>query len=249
MNVRLPSSTPSAHASLLLDRYLVDDVARLEKRDKDTPSQEEWRRLTHIAPSTAYKLAFHRWKELLPPTGFTEGHPPFVRIAQEGRTTGRFVTDLRAEGVFEANIRLHHTYGVPLVPGAGLKGALRSFVKHSLGQPEAAAFLFGAMGSAGFAKIYDAWWVPVEENGQTPNPLALDVISVHHADYYGGRAAPTDFDQPIPMHHVTAQGKFWFVLEAPNREWAAYLEKILIRALASGGVGAKKTSGYGGFKL
>lgn len=244
MRVILPASTPSAHPGLLLDRYLVDE-ARL--KNKETPSEPEWQRLTEIAPSAAYKLAFQRWKALLPPTGPAEANPPFVRIVKEGRTTGRFVTGLGAEGVFEVNIRLHHTYGVPFVPGTGLKGALRAFLEGPLGQKEAADFLFGTTESAGFARIYDAWYVPGSETSKTPSGLDLDVISMHHRDYYSGEKDPTDFDQPVPIHFLTAQGKFLFILEAPNSEWAAYLEKLLTAALASRGVGAKKTSGYGRF--
>jgi len=227
----------------------VDDIARLEKRGTPTPSEEEWRRLTQVAPPPAYKLAFKRWKELLPPTGFAENNLRLVRIVREGRTTGRFVTGLGAEGVFEVNVRLHHTYGVPFVPGTALKGALRAFMENALGQREASAFLFGTTQAAGFARVYDAWLVPESGSSKSPSGLELDVISVHHPNYYAGRADPTDFDQPTPIHFLTAQGKFLFVFEAPNREWATYLEKLLASALASSGVGAKKTSGYGRFKF
>src|SRR5689334_5892447 len=89
MKVTLPSSTPSSHANLLLDRYLVGDLDRLEK--KDTPSEEEWRRVIQVAPPGTYKLAFERWKKLLPPTRPGEVKAPFVRLAREGQATGRFV--------------------------------------------------------------------------------------------------------------------------------------------------------------
>jgi len=251
VRVRLPASTPSAHPGLLLDRYLVDDIARLGTKDKNKPSEEEWQRLTQIAPSAAYKLAFQRWKAMLPLTSVAETNPPFVRIAREGQTTGRFVTGLGAEGVFEVNIRLPHTYGVPFVPGTALKGSLRAFMKTSLGENEAADFLFGTTESAGFARVYDAWWIPVTEGSKTPSGLDLDVISIHHPDYYNdnGKSSPTYFYHPVPIHFLTVHGKFLFVLEAPNSEWAEYLEKVLTTALASRGVGAKKTSGYGRFRF
>ena len=244
MRIQLPGSTPSAHAGLLLDRYLVDDLVRLER--KDTPDVEEWRRLMNIAPSIAYKLAFKRWKEMLPAT-VPDGVNASMRIAKEGRVTGRFITGLGAEGVFEVNIRLHHTYGVSFVPGTALKGALRSFMENVLGQAEAASFLFGTTENAGFAKVYDAWYVP--GSGRTSSGLDLDVISIHHQDYYSRKGSPTDFDQPVPVHFLTAQGKFLFVLEAPSREWGTYLEKLLASALECAGVGAKKTSGYGRFEF
>jgi CRISPR-associated protein Cmr6 len=239
MIIPLPGSTPSAHSGMLLDRYLVD-LQGLEQ--KKTPSDAEWRQLLHVKPPAAYKLAFDRWNKAVSPRS------PAVRVTREGTVAGRFVTGLGAEGVFDINIRLHHTYGVPFVPGTGLKGALRAYMEHSLDHTEAAAFLFGTTESAGFARVFDAWWVP----GSAPScGLALDVISMHHPEYYGGsgRKAPTDFEQPTPVHFLTAQGKFLFVLEAPTQEWGAYLENLLPDALASSGVGAKKTSGYGRFSF
>lgn len=237
MNISLPPSTPSAHPNLLLDRHVVD-LNRLEK--KETPDPEEWRRVINIAPPAAYRQAFERWKRLFPPTP--------SRIVRTGEVTGRFVTGLGAEGVFEVNIRLHHTYGAPFIPGTGLKGALHAFLKQALRQEREAALLFGSLEAAGLAKIYDAWWIPGSARVGNSG-LALDVISVHHPGYYQGKSAPTDFDQPTPVHFLTTQGKFLFILEAPNQAWAEYLDKLLAAALASNGVGAKKTSGYGRFEI
>jgi CRISPR-associated protein Cmr6 len=244
MIIQLPGSTPSAHANLLLDRYV--DPERLQKKEnKETHSDAEWQRLLNTMPPSAYKLAFNRWKSIISPQSADSANSSLVRLVREGQVAGRFVTGLGAESVFEVNIRLHHTYGVPFVPGTGLKGSLRAFMENVLGHFHEAEFLFGTTESAGFAKFFDAWWVP----GSAPaSGLALDVISVHHPQYYNGQGAPTDFEQPNPVHFLTAQGKFLFVLEIP-RDWESYMDKLLAAALASSGVGAKKTSGYGRFSF
>jgi CRISPR-associated protein Cmr6 len=221
----------------LLDRYLLDNdrIAR-----KETPEPRDWQRITDIRPPRAYSLAFERWKRTLGQSRFP--------VLHEASCAGRFVTGLGAEGVFEVNIRLHHTYGVPLVPGSGVKGALRAYLE-GLGSREEAAFLFGQPDSAGYAQVHDGWWIPGSAGPAGPGGLALDVISVHHPDYYAGRpdSSPTDFDQPIPVHFLTAQGKFLFAVSAPSEEWRSFVAKLLRDTLGSGGLGAKKASGYGRF--
>jgi CRISPR-associated protein Cmr6 len=162
------------------------------------------------------------------------------------------LTGTGAASVFDTSYQFHPVYGVPYLPGTGLRGALRATMTKQF--PLEAQALFGSSTegreAAGYASVYDALWVP----GSAQSPYAVDVLTVHHQDYYGaqdGQAvpAPTDFDQPNPVHFITAQGKMLFVLEAPNAEWLGFLRQVLEVTLHHSGTGAKKSSGYGRFAL
>lgn len=118
--------------------------------------------------------------------------------------------------VTDGTILLHHTYGVPYLPGSALKGALRSRLdKLAAGNgPEARRIqtltdeILGRLGReegersgtslaseeesgslASLLDFYDALWIP-EAPPQAPagwSPLALDIVNPHHPTYYTER--------------------------------------------------------------
>src|ERR1039458_6360148 len=189
--------------------------------------------------SGVYKLAYQRWRAAV------QAAPLAVRI--EAKVRGRLALGLGIESVTEIGCRLHHTYGVPVIPASGLKGALRA----AMVAPEdveawkkRSNFLFGSPESLGFADVLDAWWVPEPGSG-----LAVDVVTAHHPAYYTGSAdaAPTDFDDPVPNHFLTITGKFAFAVVAPNESWKQFIDKLLRQVLEDRGLGAKRSSGYGRF--
>jgi CRISPR-associated protein Cmr6 len=189
-----------------------------------------------------YELAFRRWRSLFEP-------PPPHRLVLEGRLVGRLALGLGAENVTENGLRLHQTYGTPVIPGSSLKGVLRDAVPNTPKRYQ--DFLFGPAPDPsgvrieerqGAAIFYDAWWIPGSSSG-----LALDVVTVHHQPYYQKKAPPTDFDMPIPVSFLTLTGAFLFVIDAPNAAWREYLAKVLRRVLSVEGIGAKRSAGYGRF--
>lgn len=155
-------------------------------------------------------------------------------------------------GLLETGCAIHHTYGVPFIPGSSIKGALRSFVQQRGMDAAVIEELFGAEfgadrydgGLSGLARFHDAWWVP----GSAPRPLVPEVVTSHHLQYYGseGEVPATDMDSPIPNALVAVQGSFLFVVEAPVA-WAGLLRKMLVQAAMEHGFGARTRSGYGLF--
>ncbi len=242
MNRRLPrlnpAGAPHAHKGLILDKFVpvkegtkdesnFEALAAIARRDSAYP---------------AYKLAYQRW------TGWMDARENAVRL--QGAVKGRMAIGLGMKGTTEIGCRLHHTYGVPVIPGSSLRGALRAALEASSKKEaeiwkQRADFLFGTQDSAGFARVYDAWWIP--EDGRSG--LSVDVITTHHQQYYTGNqgAAHTDFDSPIPVHYLTVTGKFYFAIDAPNDSWSKFLEKLLRQALETNGIGAKRAAGYGRF--
>jgi CRISPR-associated protein Cmr6 len=237
MNARLRvSPAVGAHKGLVLDKFLP-----IKKEGESNLAElEKVARMDSAHP--AYRLAFERWVALTKRFEFA------CRL--QGTVRGRLALGLGGESVTEIGCRLHHTYGVPFIPGSSLKGVLRN----ALAPPDSpengewkrrADFLFGTTQEKGFATVYDVWWIPQAGS----SGLTLDVLTSHHSEYYTGKgdAPPGDFDDPVPNHFLTYSGNFLFVIETPNESWKSFIQKLLMNVLSEKGVGAKRSSGYGRF--
>ena len=232
----------SAHAGLLLQRGLTDWEAG-EKNQKRALIDT----LTKVRASPLYALAFDRWLML------TYQKPQ--RFAQTAAMIdGRLFTGLATGGTLETGVCTHHTYGVPMLPGSGIKGAVRSYA-HSIGlEGKYLQVLFGsdeeedAVSTASGSLIWhDAWWLEGHEhNARTP--FVGEVITVHHQEYYSESSAVADgSESPIPNQQLAVQGGFYFVIEG-DPQWAQFAMDLLKNALFEQGMGAKSASGYGYFK-
>jgi CRISPR-associated protein Cmr6 len=175
--------------------------------------------------------------------------------------TGSSVTD--------GSILLHHTWGIPYLPGSALKGLARAALtavglRHrTLIDQQVLGQLLGQGPSdegserSAFLDFLDAPWVPLppeEQEQPTRSPLALDVVTPHHSRYYtqsSERRFPTDFDEPVPTHRlsISPQTRFHLVIEAHESVPTAWLnfmmDDVLLPALQQDGIGAWTTSGYG----
>lgn len=207
------------HPGLVLQRYLV--------RQSDP---EERRKLLDAACEAArsdllravYAEAYRRWER-----SFAGGRP----FRSERLTTaGRLIVGLGSENVLETGLRLHHTYGVPIIPGSALKGLASHYCDETWGQrhcgedapPENRRFrckrstdeiegdyhrlLFGTTEDGGVVTFHDAWIVPESLNH---GALRLDVMTPHHPQWQSENAPPpTDFDSPTPVSFLSVAGMF-----------------------------------------
>ena len=236
------------HPGLWLDKFLKEQT---EQGGENTYTAH-FEAATNIPVSPAYRKFYDRWKKMLKTAG--------ARVAK-ATTLGRLVIGLGAESVLENAITLHRTYGVPVIPGSALKGLAAAYARNRLEDEawhvktdqqgkivhmgEAYKTLFGDTASAGYVTFFDALYVPGSATGD--KPLALDVVTVHHPDYYQGKdSPPADWDSPNPVPFVSVRGgvKFLVALDGPD-EWVEAAFAILERALAEEGIGAKTNSGYG----
>ena len=210
-----------------------------------------------------YRQAFDQWTRSFPDDPLN----PFVDL----RTTGRLIVGLGSESVLETGIRLHSTYGLPVIPGSGFKGLAAHYSDHVWGQRHLAddakgenkAFrregpddehqfhklLFGTTADGGVIAFHDAWILP-ECLGNSG--LELDVMTPHHPRWQTNAAAPTDFDSPIPVAFLSVCGTFrvrlsWAgpVGHSQSGAWTTLAMSLLKEALAEWGVGGKTSSGYG----
>lgn len=199
-----------------------------------------------VAAQTAppiYKRAYQRWRTL------TSDPAYFQRWI--GRVEGRLFIGLGEPHVLETNLTFSQPYGVPMLPGSTLKGLARAQAKYQEDLDQTViSVLFGQQdgppeeNDAGYLLFHDAWWIP--DSAHTP--LAREVVTVHHPDYYGqeGGQAATDFDSPNPNAQLAARGAFLFVVEGVGG-WATLGLRLLRTALENVGVGGKTAAGYGYF--
>jgi CRISPR-associated protein Cmr6 len=220
-----PEQVRRANAGLRLDKFM----------DQWSP---DWKLLAQPRMDDgAYRLAYQRWERHW-------SQDAVGRILVRGRVAARLAAGLGGESALEVGIRLHHCYGTPVIPGSAIKGVLRARIQDSRLQE----FLFGNQESTAFAMFQDAWWIP-----ESRSPLVLDVITVHHPDYYAGKHAPTDFDNPTPVQFLSVRGSFLFIAEFlgddASGHWKAYLERLLKDTLEKDGIGGKRSAGYGRFQF
>jgi CRISPR type III-B/RAMP module RAMP protein Cmr6 len=243
---------------LLLQRYLTKDATG------EHGDPEERRALLDAAIHAArsdplraiYGQAFTRWDD-----SFKDDLLHVTDLC----TGGRLIIGLGNENVLETGIRLHHTYGIPVIPGSALKGLASHYCDHSWGQrgekeppDENQQFrrdgkyhdlLFGTTDDGGVIAFHDAWILPESLND---GGLMLDVMTPHHPKWQTNEAPPTDFDSPIPVAFLSVSGMFrvrvsWAgPFECQEAEkWTDLAFCLLKEALAEWGVGGKTSSGYG----
>lgn len=242
-------STIGQHPGLLLHRYLCENATG------EGGNPEEKRAILQAAISAAgnsevrvlYKAAFERWKSSLPE----------LTAGADLQTVGRLIVGLGTENVLETGIRLHHTYGMPILPGSALKGLAAHYCDQVWGETEPRfkkdgeyhRLLFGTTDESGCIIFHDAWFVPDSEK----EPLKLDVMTPHHPRWLDGAVPPTDFDSPNPVPFLSVAGQFHVVLSwhGPASDkavsWRDMALECLRDALFHWGIGGKTTSGYGRF--
>lgn len=243
---------PSTNAGLWLDKYiqndqektkLVEDVAAIREPISETDGQAE-----------IYDLAYARWKTLM------EAEEQAGRaIISYGKVIGRLAIG-NGQSVLETSVRLHHSYGVPYIPGSALKGTAANFARNHLDVNDwgkgmdAYNVIFGKQEEAGYVTFHDALLKPRTGRGEYNAALHQDVLTPHHPDYYqGNEVPPADWDSPDIIPFLSATGTYLIALTAPDgcADWLAKALAILKLALSEEGigVGAKTSSGYGRLQL
>jgi CRISPR-associated protein Cmr6 len=228
-------TTNTTNAGLWLDKYIRNQAREDEESRRILVSE-----VARSPEPVQYGEFYRRWTMALASRGAE---------MREANVQGRMVVGLGEESVLETSVALHHTYGVPYIPGSALKGVAASYARHKLGAQtwgvESPAYraLFGVTEEAGYVTFFDALYVP--GSGHNGKALYPDVITVHHPNYYHqGSQGPADWDSPTPIPFLSATGKYLIALAGPV-EWVAAAFEILGLALADAGIGAKTSSGYG----
>ena len=235
------------HAGLLIDRGFKEDRGNEKHNDDKMQLFANARKITF---SGAYKTAFENWQK--------------IHISNKenskiwfGKLINRMYLGMGEASPLEAGITLHHTYGVPFIPGSAIKGVIshhfneldidddneRKEIKNILFGAEASPTNKQDSGAAGYVIFNDAWWIPEGK------PLAPEMITVHAVEYYknkGKNHPHPDFESPNPNPQIAIQGSFFFSVEG-SPELAEYAMALLKQAMQEKGIGGKTSSGYGYF--
>ncbi|MBI2566864.1 MAG: type III-B CRISPR module RAMP protein Cmr6 [Candidatus Schekmanbacteria bacterium] len=233
----------TAHAGLWLDKYL-----RVMAGESDQDKQAIRKLIEDagkIEVPDGYREALQkREQELRMLDGGVTGGVTRVWHAEAPR--GRLIIGLGTQSVRETNLALQHTWGVPVLPGSALKGLAAATARRH-GEAADHREMFGDTTVAGIVTFHDAWWIP--GGGEKRLPVALDIMTVHHVDYYGGgNAAPADWDEPNPVAFATASGSYLVAISGPAA-WVEAAAEWLRIGLERDGIGAKTAAGYGRMKL
>lgn len=230
----------STHPGLWLDKYALAEKGKLEAPQKAKTIREA----AGVTLRDGYRRAFERREQSFTTAGC---------LCFDVEAEGRVAIGLGAKGVLENGLTLEHTWGVPILPGSALKGLAAAAARKLVGPgcrewaADGASYreLFGTTELSGCVDFHDAWWRPVDgASGIDP-----DVMTVHHADYYGGKnEPPSDFDSPTPVPFCTARGTFLIALDG-DRAWCEAAKQLLLLGLEHLGIGAKTNAGYGRLKI
>ncbi len=251
---RIPSGTVRDHLGLWLSKYISWEQ---DKDGKVKVSRTFQRRLTrdgilHLGGNAAKvaEAALQRQRALLRKLQ-QQGYHTY---AFELVTASRMVVGLGIESVLETNLRLHHTYGIPIIPGSALKGLARSVARRSVDTSNPIfQTAFGEQQQAGSVIFFDALPLPQGNNHNRSIELQLDVMNVHFPDYYTGQRFPTEWQNPNPIFFLTVapETTFFFSLAVPpgrDRQTLSQVAQWLQQGLTTMGIGAKTSAGYGFFQ-
>jgi CRISPR-associated protein Cmr6 len=239
------------HPGLILQRYLTPVAEKDAPREKLAVLGAAIQAARGESLCGLYRLAFDRWTK-----GFPAGIP---HRSEDLRTTTRVIIGLGSANVLEVGIRLHHTYGLPFIPGSALKGLASHYCGSVWGPTEGYSLfqkgkdfhrlLFGATDDPGVIHFHDAWILP---QSVAEGCLLLDVMTPHHPNWQIDKKAPTDCDSPTPIPFLSVAGSFRVTViwggpaaDPQAENWTNLAFTLLKEALQEWGVGGKTSSGYG----
>lgn len=237
-----------AHLGLLYQSYapLMLRDGKLDKNEKDgAPGGDAWfERLQHMPEPHGYRAFLARWQASFAGPGY--------QLVQ-ATTQSRLLVGHGNPSATDVGLTLHHTWGVPIIPGSAIKGLMAHYLAATLGTEHLEyGRMFGTpalndrqRGSRGELTVYDALWHPSREHGTIP--VTADVLTPHHGDYYNGKCEPNDWTDPVPVSFLTVRPgtDFLFALHCQDTDLLQQAEKALREALADWGIGGKTSSGYG----
>lgn len=243
------------HPGLALQRYLSGHKPKERDNQETMPEEKLLDEIVQLGASEVYKAAFLRWQR------FAQSQPADrARLCFSLTAAAPIAIGLGNASPLEVGLTLHHTYGMPILPGSALKGLCRRGALYLKAEgklnDQHLKILFGTGGdkdaAAGAVVFYDAWYDPESPKGKEKSkPFHRDVITVHHPQYYQsrGKTPPTDFDDPNPVPFLVIKpgARFLFALDAEKQGWARLAQQILVWSLVNLGVGAKTNAGYGYF--
>ncbi len=196
---------------------------------------------------------------------------PEAAVCLPAESTAPFTTGLGNEHPLENGFAFLWPYGLPYLPGSGVKGVLRQAARelaegfwgetHGWSEPTITA-LFGSEDSNSPQRGTLAFWdvIPLIKGSQ----LMVEIMTPHQKHYYQDGEPPHDSGQPTPISFLTVPpgSKFTFHIQcdrprlariapdlAENDRWRTLLTAAFEHAFDWLGFGAKTAVGYGAMRI
>ncbi|WP_053240650.1 type III-B CRISPR module RAMP protein Cmr6 [Clostridium sp. DMHC 10] len=200
----------------------------------------------------------------------------FYCISFKGKVNDKLIVGLGNQSVFETGITLHHTYGIPYIPGQAIKGILRNYVIQeyfdSKGDSDISKeeFLLIFGGKLKNNKNLSGKVIFMDSFPCNDFQIKRDIMTPHYGKYYNGEIEPLDSEEPNPIPFLVVEKNknedllFQFniaidksILNVAWEENDQHNKKTIeefvidnfIDALNFHGIGAKTSVGYGYFDI
>ena len=239
----------------------IDDWLKSEHGAKDKGLEDMAGFSLPAETAKAYRQSFFKWKEAVGVAGDCE--------VFEIEALTRVLMGTGNASVFEFGFQLNYPWGVPTIPGSSLKGLVSSYLARHGGKSwsrhptkigvksDAQVELFGGIRDeekggesyAGSLIFHDAWLSPWEKRGNRGDWFDNDIITPHHAKYYGEKGAlPSGMEDPVPVKMAALRPGLTFlvVIQGPEA-YRKLAREVLLEALEEEGIGGKRAVGYGRF--
>ncbi|NFC30380.1 type III-B CRISPR module RAMP protein Cmr6, partial [Clostridium botulinum] len=141
----------------------------------------------------------------------------------QGTVNDKLVIGLGNQSVFETDITLHHTYGIPYIPGSALKGVFRNYIiqeyfkycsdkcheecnkecEKDANKDSLFIKIFGGKNNKGESVQGNVIFMDSFSNNYS---IKRDIMTPHHKDYYSSKEEqillPLDSDDPTPIQFL-----------------------------------------------
>ena len=233
----------------------------------DDAAHEAWYRVTQLTHDDQRRVLGLVERQAAIAAALGGDEALFVLDAQ---STAPFTTGLGNEHPLENGFAFLWPYGLPYLPGSGVKGVLRQAARELAGLTEAqwatesdwdqAAILalFGSGDSKNAQRGALSFWDVIPRI--VGDHLSVEVMTGHQAHYYMKDQTPHESGQPVPVYFLTVPPKSGFTFHvvcdrpflrriapelASGDRWKALLGQAFEHAFDWLGFGAKTAVGYG----
>jgi len=192
-------------------------------------------------------------------------------LSLNAKAIAPFTTGLGNEHPLENGFAFLNPYGLPYLPGSGVKGVLRQAARELLKgdwgdacdwNEDAINALFGKEDSNSPQRGTLSFWDVIPQ--LKGNTLQVEVMTAHQGHYYQQGESPHDSGQPIPINFLTIPPGSGFTFHvqcnrpflsrlaprlAADDRWRDLLQVAFTHAFDWLGFGAKTAVGYGHMQI
>lgn len=188
----------------------------------------------------------------------------YENIDISAKVIDKLIVGLGGHSVFETDIKVHHTYGIPYIPASAIKGCLRNYIIDEYfdgieGEAEKDFNFIKIFGGLYKDEVYKGGVVFLDAFPLDKNIEVTKDIMTPHYNYSKGDYRDDYAITPISFL-VIKEVRFRFPIKIRTKMYIAekgeskleytqnYLVQELSKMLENHGIGAKTSVGYGFFK-